>query len=106
MIGMTRRILDSLLLDTRRGTLTHEVLTTFLTEASAIINSRPLVPVSSDPEDPSPLSPSMILTQKSDMIEYASVESNIKDLYRAQWRIVQVAQTIPTKSSIKKEVAC
>ncbi|XP_062599560.1 uncharacterized protein LOC134261107 [Saccostrea cucullata] len=51
MIGITRRILDAILLDYGSRSLTHEVLTTFLAEASSIINSRPLVSVSTDPEN-------------------------------------------------------
>lgn len=89
LIGVTRRILDSLLLDSRRGTLTHEVLTTFLAEVTAIINSRPLLPLSSDPQDPFPLSPSLILTHKSDSIASVTIPGNVKDMYRAQWKMVQ-----------------
>ncbi|KAJ8007561.1 hypothetical protein DPEC_G00095320 [Dallia pectoralis] len=63
MIGLARRILDSMLLS-QCSRLTHEVLCTLMAEVSAIMNSRPLVPVSNDPEDPFILSPSMLLTQK------------------------------------------
>lgn len=52
MIGIARRILDAMLTDTKHGKLTHEVLTTFMAEVMAIMNSRPLVPVSSDVEAP------------------------------------------------------
>lgn len=58
MIGATRRILDSLLLN-HKIPLTHEVLITFLMEVSAILNARPLVPVSTDPEAPQVLTPAM-----------------------------------------------
>lgn len=64
VIGMTRRILDSLLLDVPGQSLTHEMLITFLAEVTAIINSRPLVLLDTDSENPTPLSPSMLLTQK------------------------------------------
>ena len=53
----------SMLLEHGRRSLTHEVLTTFLTEASSIINSRPLIPVSTDSENPFVLTPSSLLTQ-------------------------------------------
>ncbi|XP_060067060.1 uncharacterized protein LOC132547309 [Ylistrum balloti] len=52
LIGTVRRILDSMLRNTDTLHLTHEVLTTFLAEACAIVNQRPLVPVSDDPENP------------------------------------------------------
>ncbi|XP_071142180.1 uncharacterized protein [Mytilus edulis] len=59
MIGVTRRVLDSILLENVKGGLTHEVLITLLAEVTAIVNSRPLVEVSTDPEDPIPLTPAM-----------------------------------------------
>ncbi|XP_052708862.1 uncharacterized protein LOC128183749 [Crassostrea angulata] len=65
MIGTTRHILDAILLDYGSRSLIHEVLTTFLAEASSIFNSRPLVPMSTDPENPLLLSPSSLLTQKT-----------------------------------------
>ncbi|VDI28066.1 Hypothetical predicted protein [Mytilus galloprovincialis] len=48
--------------------LTHDVLNTLMAEVSAIVNSRPLVPVSTDPENPLILTPAMLLTQKTDYI--------------------------------------
>ncbi len=66
MIRTARQILNSMLVSTTGKTLTHDVLTTFMAEVCAIINSRPLVPVSTDPESPLILTPSMLLTQKTD----------------------------------------
>ena len=65
ILRLTRRTLDSLLMIESRK-LTHETLVTFYAEASAIINSRPLVPVSTDPEYPFILTPYTLLTQKTD----------------------------------------
>lgn len=64
LIGSCRRILDALLLENRPKDLTFDVLSTFMSEVSAIINTSPLLPISSDPEAPSVLSQSMILTKK------------------------------------------
>ena len=91
MIGTTRRILDSMLLEYGSRTLTHEVLTTFLAEVTSIINSRPLVPVSSDAQSPFVLTPSILLTQKTDSEEaiVVPVDSDPKDLLRKQWKRVQ-----------------
>jgi hypothetical protein len=88
MIGVTRRILDAMLLEYGSRTLTHEVLTTFLAEASSIINSRPLIPISTDPGNPFVLTPSTLLTQKSDT---QSISSDVDqdDLLRKQWKRVQ-----------------
>lgn len=64
MIGTAHRILDSMLLQAGRSKVSHEILCTFMAEVTAIINSRPLIPVSSDPEAPLILTPAMLLTQK------------------------------------------
>ncbi|VDH94099.1 Hypothetical predicted protein [Mytilus galloprovincialis] len=50
-----------------------------MAEVSAIVNSRPLVPVSTDPENPLILTPAMLLTQKTDYIFH----------FRPSWRIRQ-----------------
>ena len=52
MIGIIRRILDALLLNTRSEILTHDVLNTFIAELCMIIYSRPLVTVSTGPKSP------------------------------------------------------
>ena len=41
-----------------------DVFCTLMAEVTAIVNQRPLLSVSNDPENPSVLSPSTILTQK------------------------------------------
>nr|XP_054592946.1 uncharacterized protein LOC129159777 [Nothobranchius furzeri] len=87
MIGVARRILDSMLLQ-NKVQLTHDVLCTLMAEVAAIINARPLVPVSSDPENPFILSPSMLLTQKS-CLPPPPGDFSDKDLYNKQWRRVQ-----------------
>ncbi|XP_035988362.1 uncharacterized protein LOC118560918 [Fundulus heteroclitus] len=87
MIGIARRILDSMLLQNKLQ-LTHEVLSTFMAEITAIINARPLLPVSSDPENPFILSPSTLLTQKSCLLPPPG-DFLDKHLYTKQWRQVQ-----------------
>ncbi|XP_033733157.1 uncharacterized protein LOC117322392 [Pecten maximus] len=90
MIGTARRILDSMLLDMKGRTLTHEILTTLMAEVTAIMNSRPITPVSTDPQDPSVLSPSALLTQKTSNSSVSCEHLSQKDLYRHQWKCVQV----------------
>lgn len=89
MIGVVRRILDGLLLKTSTTRLTHEVLTTLMAEVMAIMNARPLVPVSTDPETPEVLSPAMLLTQKASVVSAPPGDFELKDLYKSQWRQVQ-----------------
>ena len=88
-IGVTRRILDSLLFEVRHGNLTHEILTTFLAEASAIVNNRPIVPVSTDPDSPFVLTPNILLTQKTGDVSESPLNLNLRDLYSSQWKVVQ-----------------
>ena len=83
MIGVSRRILDSMLLQTKRTPLTHDVLCTLMAEVSAIINARPLVPVSSDPASPFLLTPAMLLTQKSGLPAPTGDLAG-KDLFKCQ----------------------
>ena len=66
--------------------LTHDVLLTFLAEASAIVNARPLVPVSDDPEV---LTPAMLLTQKTKPLTALPGTFPKQDLFGRQWRRVQ-----------------
>lgn len=89
LIGTTRRILDSMISEIPGKEITHEVLVTFLAEVSAIINSRPLTVLSSDAEQPFPLTPSLIVNQKPDVLIPKDVSYDCKDLYRAQWKRVQ-----------------
>ncbi|VDI23127.1 Hypothetical predicted protein [Mytilus galloprovincialis] len=65
MIGISRRILDSMLSSVNGKNLTHDVLVTYMAEVSAIINNRLLVPISPDPDSSIILSPSTLLTQKT-----------------------------------------
>ena len=86
LIRVARRISDSMLLDV--SNLTHEVLVTLMTDFSAIVNSRPLVPVSYNQEIPEILCPATILTHKTDM-EQQQIQLDVKDVYTSQWKRVQ-----------------
>ncbi|KAG7483457.1 hypothetical protein JOB18_048755 [Solea senegalensis] len=89
MIGVSRRILDSMLRDVGQSRLTHEVLSTLMAEVTAIINARPLTPISSDPESPFILTPTSLLTQKVGTFPPPPGTFEGKDLHRQQWRQVQ-----------------
>ncbi|KAK0150328.1 hypothetical protein N1851_008573 [Merluccius polli] len=88
MIGVARRILDSMFLQLGTSKLTHEALSTLMAEVAAIINARPLVPVSTDPDEPFILTPATLLTQKVSILS-APVDDQVKDLHKHQWRQVQ-----------------
>ncbi|XP_061741913.1 uncharacterized protein LOC133542089 isoform X2 [Nerophis ophidion] len=89
LIGITRRILDALLLKEGGSHLSHEVLTTLMAEVMAIMNARPLIPVSTDPEMPAILTPATLLTLKRDVISAPPGDFNVKDIHSQQWRKVQ-----------------
>ncbi|XP_035984516.1 uncharacterized protein LOC118558168 [Fundulus heteroclitus] len=89
LIGVARRILDAMLLRTGHTHLTHEVLSTLMAEVMAIMNARPLVPVSNDPEMPTILTPAMLLTQKTSTVSAPSGEFKMGDLQGKQWKHVQ-----------------
>ncbi len=89
MINTARRILDALLLKNSLSRLTHEVLTTLMSEVMAIMNARPLLPISSDPDTLEVLSPSMLLTQKASTVPAPLGDFDMKDLYKKEWRQVQ-----------------
>ncbi|KAK7939208.1 hypothetical protein WMY93_002534 [Mugilogobius chulae] len=89
MIGITRKILDAMLLEDKHRKLTHEVLVTLMAEVTAIVNARPLTAVSTDPDNPAILTPAMLLTQKAGAPPVPPGQFDSRDLFRAQWRRVQ-----------------
>ena len=90
MIGIARRILDCMLLEEKKSRLTHEVLTTFMSEVTAVMNARPLIPVSSDPESPLILTPAMLLTLKTGSTPPPPPgHFDEADLFKEEWKQVQ-----------------
>lgn len=89
IIGKARRIPDPLLLSHHGSHLTHEILTTFMAEVRAIVNSKPLKPDSTHPYCPQILTPSYPLTQIDSGVE-SIVEFESENMYRAQWQRVQM----------------
>lgn len=84
MIGIVRRILDNMLINTKE--LTHDVIVTLMAEVCAIVNSRPLVPISTDVNNPDVLSPATLLTLKSEFQEQLVEPLDLKDMLRSQWK--------------------
>lgn len=89
LIGVARRILEAMLLQTGPTRLTHEVLSTFMAEVMAIMNARPLVSVSTDPDMPMVLTPAMLLTQKMSAVSAPCGNFGTAQLYGKQWKQVQ-----------------
>ena len=83
-IRTIRKIFSSIL---ELQTLSDDSLQTLFCEVETIINSRPITTVSSDSNDPLPLTPSMLLTLKSSQ---PGVLDQCFDSYsRCRWRQVQ-----------------
>ncbi|KAJ8006783.1 hypothetical protein DPEC_G00110800 [Dallia pectoralis] len=85
---MARRILDCMLLE-HKSRLTHEVLTTLTAEVTTVMNARPLIPVSSDPDSPLILSPAMLLTQKTGTPPPPPGNFGGTNLFKEEWKQVQ-----------------
>ena len=89
LIGVARRILDAMLLQTGPTRLTHEILSTLMAEVMAIMNARTLVSVSTDADMSEVLTPAMLLTQKMSALSAPSGNFSTAQLYRQQWKQVQ-----------------
>lgn len=89
MIGIARRILDCMLREQKRCQLTHEVLSTLMAEVAAVMNARPLLPVSSDPESTLILTPAMLLTLKTRSVSPPPGNFEGGALYKEEWKRVQ-----------------
>ena len=88
-IRTARRLLDTLLRE-HGSRLDDESLHTLLCEVESIINSRPLTAISSDANDPIPLSPNQILTMKTSIVLPPPGKFQRNDVYmRRRWRRVQ-----------------
>lgn len=90
-IRTIRSVLTSIL-DQSSKQLDSSFLRTFLYEAMAVINSRPLTTDQlCDPSNPEPLTPNHILTMKSTIISPPPGRFVKEDLYlRKRWRRVQL----------------
>ena len=82
-IRSIRNVLDAIL-TTTNVTLTHEILTKFLSEAAAIVNSRP---ISGNPDDidAPPLTPSTLLTLKKRPISSPLTHIVKEDQFAKKW---------------------
>ena len=89
MIKSVRNVFDSLMKE-HSGRLNNEQLTTFMTEAECIVNSRPLtVENLSDPES-LPITPNQLLTLKSNIVLPPPGIFQKENVYcRKRWKAVQ-----------------
>lgn len=91
-IGYVRRVLEGSLVSLGTHVLSRDELLTLLLEATAIVNSTPLWEVSTDPNDPMPLCPAMLLTLKDNPHKAAQDTFSKEDVLaygKKRWRKVQ-----------------
>lgn len=89
MIRTVRYTLSALLVKNAQQQ-NDELLRTLMTEVEAIVNSRPLTYIDTTPDSLEPLSPSQILTLKSNVVLPPPGNFAPQDIYcRRQWRRVQ-----------------
>ena len=89
-IGRIGRIVDAMLLETRAQKVTHELLVTLMSEVTAIVNSRPITAIQSDTDEPLPLTPSILLTQKTHSLSRLPGKFVSQGVYACRrWRKVQ-----------------
>ena len=91
-IGAVKRVLDGCLQQASSVTLSRDEFTTFLAEAASVVNSTPMSAISSDPNDPLPISPSTLLLQREECQDHTLedfTESDLLSYGRRRWRRVQ-----------------
>ncbi|PIK37642.1 hypothetical protein BSL78_25513 [Apostichopus japonicus] len=86
MIRSVRRILVNLL---SQKTVTDEALLTLMTEVEAILNGRPLTPLSMDPKDEEPLTPNHLLLLRSNPNTSPGLFVKEDGYNHRRWRQVQ-----------------
>ncbi|XP_043212074.1 uncharacterized protein LOC122376326 [Amphibalanus amphitrite] len=90
LIRETRKILNFLL---QQKTLEDECLSTFMCEVEAILNGRPLTPVSDDPRDLEALTPNHLLIYRSAQPLPPGIFSEADSFSRKRWKLVQYLAT-------------
>ncbi|XP_028412562.1 uncharacterized protein LOC114535455 [Dendronephthya gigantea] len=89
-IRTVRNVLSAIL-ERNAAQLNHEALLSFMCEAEAIVNSRPLtVEYINDPKSPTPLTPNHLLTMKTKVLLLPPGVFQSADMYcKQRWRRVQ-----------------
>ena len=90
-IQSIKRILDHCLLLLGKRVLSRDDFHTYLQECASVLNSTPLWDISADPNDPRPLTPSMLLQLRDDSpVEKETYdEKDIMSYGSKRWRRVQ-----------------
>ena len=90
-IGSIKNVFNAAIKQLGTRLLTRDEFETLLQEAGAIVNQTPLAEISSDPNDPLPVTPYALLTLRDEPVS-SPLDSTNKDLLsygKARWRRVQ-----------------
>jgi len=91
-IGALKKVFDGSMSQLKGRTLNIDEFTTLLLEAMSIVNSTPMWEVSSDPKDPLPVSPAMLLTLKGQpdkSVPQTFTDRDVLAYGAKRWRRVQ-----------------
>ena len=91
-IQSIKRVLDSCVLELGPRTLSRDEMHTLFQEAASIVNKTPLTGISAHPDDPLPITPSLLLTLKDSAAPVSTEELTPSDLLAygpKRWRRVQ-----------------
>lgn len=79
------KVLDAMLLKIGRSQLMHKLLVTLMAEVTEIVKSHPIATIPSDPDEPQPLTPTMLLTMKTPPLAPTPGQFVCQDLYVQNW---------------------
>lgn len=91
-VGSIKKIIDACLLEIGPRAMTRDEFSTFICEASSIVNHTPLTAHSSNPNDPLPISPATLLMQREQRQAAPTGDFNQSDILSygsRRWRRVQ-----------------
>lgn len=80
-----RSILDSMLTQIGSSQLTHKLLTTLMEEVTSVVNSRPLMAVPSNMDDPRPLTTATLMSMKERPLTSRLGKFTPEELYARRW---------------------
>ena len=91
-IGDVKKVFHAAMSELKLNSISRDEFNTLLQETASIVNNTPLFDISSDPNDPYPVSPAVLLTLRDDAPSCPPEAFDKKDLLRygkLRWRRVQ-----------------
>ena len=92
VIGSVRKVIDAMLMPLQNRLVSKEEFDTILAEAMKVVNSTPLWSALDSPNEPHPLNPGMLLTQKENPYPLPQDEYNERNILEygpTRWKRIQ-----------------